>query len=42
VLLDNARLVARLGGEPHTPIEVALRTALAGMGALPAPIAMAA
>jgi nucleoside-diphosphate-sugar epimerase len=35
VLLDNSRLVARLGGEPHTPIEDALRTALAGLGALP-------
>jgi nucleoside-diphosphate-sugar epimerase len=35
VLLDNARLVARLGAEPHTPIEEALRTALAGLGALP-------
>jgi len=35
VLLDNTRLVARLGGEPHTPIEDALRTALAGLGALP-------
>jgi nucleoside-diphosphate-sugar epimerase len=36
VLLDNARLVARLGAEPHTPVEVALRSALEGMGALPA------
>ena len=35
VLLDNARLVARLSVEPHTPLEDALRTALAGMGALP-------
>jgi nucleoside-diphosphate-sugar epimerase len=35
VLLDNARLVARLGGEPHTPIEEALRAALAGLGCLP-------
>lgn len=36
VLLDNARLVARLGAEPHTPLVDALRAALAGMGALPA------
>jgi nucleoside-diphosphate-sugar epimerase len=35
VLLDNSRLVARLGAEPHTPIVEALRAALAGMGALP-------
>jgi nucleoside-diphosphate-sugar epimerase len=37
VLLDNARLVARLGAEPRTPIAEALRTALAGMDALPRP-----
>ncbi|MDB5496932.1 MAG: uncharacterized protein JWP28_963 [Phenylobacterium sp.] len=35
VLLDNTRLVARLGVEPHTPIEEALRLALAGLNALP-------
>jgi len=35
VLLDNARLVARLGAEPHTPLAEALRAALAGMDALP-------
>lgn len=35
VLLDNARLVARLGAEPHTPIETALRAALEGLGVLP-------
>ena len=35
VLMDNARMVARLGAEPHTPIEDALRTALAGLGCLP-------
>jgi len=35
VLLDNARLVARLGAEPHTPIDEALRVALAGLNALP-------
>jgi nucleoside-diphosphate-sugar epimerase len=37
VLLDNAKLVARLGEEPHTPIVEALRAALAGMDALPRP-----
>lgn len=36
VLLDNARLVATLGAEPRTPLPVALRAALAGMGSLPA------
>jgi nucleoside-diphosphate-sugar epimerase len=35
VLLDNARLVERLGAEPHTPIVDALRAALVGLGALP-------
>ncbi|WP_309605442.1 SDR family NAD(P)-dependent oxidoreductase [Phenylobacterium sp.] len=35
VLLDNARLVARLGAEPHTPLEDALRAALEGLNALP-------
>lgn len=35
VLLDNSRLVARLGAEPHTPIDEALRVALAGLNALP-------
>jgi len=35
VLLDNARLTARLGAEPHTRLPEALRRALAGMGALP-------
>jgi nucleoside-diphosphate-sugar epimerase len=39
VLLDNARLTARLGAEPHTPIDEALRAALAGLGALPQPAA---
>ena len=36
VLLDNARLVARLGAEPRTPLVSALRAALAGQGALAA------
>jgi nucleoside-diphosphate-sugar epimerase len=43
VLLDNARLVARLGAEPHTPIVEALTAALAGLDALPhQPTALAA
>ncbi|HEX2815925.1 MAG TPA: NAD(P)H-binding protein [Phenylobacterium sp.] len=43
VLLDNSRLVARLGAEPHTPIVEALTAALAGLGALPhQPTALAA
>ena len=37
VLLDNGKLVARLGEEPRTPIVDALRAALAGMDALPRP-----
>jgi len=36
VLLDNTRLVARLGEEPHTPIVEALTAALTGLGCLPA------
>ncbi len=35
VLMDNARLTARLGAEPHTPIDEALRAALIGLGVLP-------
>lgn len=42
VLLDNTRLVAHLGAEPHTPLADALRAALAGMDALPEPLALAA
>jgi nucleoside-diphosphate-sugar epimerase len=38
VLLDNAKLTARLGAEPHTPIEEALRAALVGLGVLPQPV----
>jgi nucleoside-diphosphate-sugar epimerase len=34
--LDNRRLVAFLGEEPHTPLDEALRTTMAGLGALPA------
>ena len=39
VLLDNTSLVAKLGAEPRTPLSEALRTALAGLGALPPIIA---
>ena len=35
LLLDNARLVGKLGAEPHTPIDEALRAALIGLKALP-------
>ncbi|RAK57241.1 NAD-dependent epimerase/dehydratase family protein [Phenylobacterium deserti] len=43
VLLDNTRLRARLGEEPHTPLATALETTLRGMGALPQyPAALAA
>ena len=34
VLPDNAKLVATLGEEPHTPLDQALRTALEGQGCL--------
>lgn len=37
VLLDNTRLVARLGEEPRTPLVDALKAALAGIDALPRP-----
>lgn len=33
--LDNSRLVAFLGAEPHTPLPVALRDSLEGLGCLP-------
>jgi len=33
--LDNTRLRAFLGEEPHTPLDVAVRTALEGLGCLP-------
>lgn len=35
--MDNARLVAFLGEEPHTPIDEALRTTLGELGCLPGP-----
>jgi nucleoside-diphosphate-sugar epimerase len=34
--LDNARLVATLGREPHTPLDAAVEATLAGLGCLPA------
>jgi len=34
--LDNKKLVAFLGAEPHTPTDQALRTSLIGLGCLPA------
>ena len=33
--LDNAKLVAFLGAEPHTALDTALRATLADMGCLP-------
>ena len=36
VLLDNTRLVAKVGAEPRTSLAVALRVALIGMRSLPA------
>jgi nucleoside-diphosphate-sugar epimerase len=35
VRLDNAKLVAFLGAEPHTPIDTAVRATLIGLGCLP-------
>jgi nucleoside-diphosphate-sugar epimerase len=34
VRLDNAKLVAFLGAEPHTPLDEAVRTTLIGLGSL--------
>lgn len=42
VLMDNAKLVASLGHEPHTPLEEAVEASLEGLGCLgaaPAPVA---
>lgn len=36
VRLDNARLATCLGAEPHTPLDEAVRTTLAGLGCLAA------
>ena len=35
VHMGNRRLTAVLGSEPHTPLDVAVRTTLAGLGSLP-------
>jgi nucleoside-diphosphate-sugar epimerase len=35
VRLDNAKLVARIGAEPHTPLDAALRDTLDPLGCLP-------
>ncbi len=35
--LDNAKLVAFLGGEPHTPLDTAVGAALEEMGCLAEP-----
>ena len=35
VRMSNARLLAALGGEPHTPLDEAVRRTLEGMGCLP-------
>jgi nucleoside-diphosphate-sugar epimerase len=35
IRLDNAKLVARLGAEPHTPLDEAMRRTLIGLGCLP-------
>lgn len=37
--MDNARLMAVLGTEPHTPLDEAVESALIGQGLLPAPVA---
>ena len=37
--LDGRALAAELGAEPHTPLDEAVRTTLAGLGCLPAPAA---
>ena len=37
VRMDNARLVAVLGQEPHTPLDAAVAATLTGLGCLPAP-----
>jgi nucleoside-diphosphate-sugar epimerase len=37
LFLDNRKLVAFLGREPHTPLDEALRTTLAGLGCVDAP-----
>ncbi|WP_119742064.1 NAD-dependent epimerase/dehydratase family protein [Pseudomonas sp. Larv2_ips] len=38
LLLDNRRLVAALGQEPHTPLKQAVEATLADLGCLPTPV----
>lgn len=40
--LDNTRLCAMLGSEPHTPLDTAVETTLTGLGCLPQPTAHSA
>ena len=35
IRMNNARLVSTLGGEPHTPLDDAIKATLAGLGCLP-------
>jgi nucleoside-diphosphate-sugar epimerase len=39
--LDNRKLVALIGAEPHTPLDGAVRTSLEALGCFPAPPAQA-
>jgi len=36
--MDNARLIAALGQEPHTPLDEAVEAALVGLGCFAASI----
>ena len=38
IRMDNARLLAALGHEPHTPLDEALEATLVGLGCLTAPV----
>lgn len=40
VQMDNARLTALLGAEPHTPLDAAVEETLVGLGCLPSPIGL--
>jgi hypothetical protein len=41
VRLDGTRLAAFLGREPHTPLDEAVATTLAGLGCIAAPARLA-
>ena len=41
IRMDNAKLVATLGAEPHTPLDEAVRDSLSGLGCLSGPRAAA-